>query len=96
MIRGLYVNWKFPFSYFFTDNGIKGDNLVDILNECVLKLLELGLIPSAIVCDQGSQNRRMFSLLGATYNNPSVDINGQKLFLIYDMPHLILSYGIIC
>jgi len=33
----------------------------------------------------------MFSLLGATYNNPSVDINGQKLFLIYDMPHLIKS-----
>lgn len=70
MIRCLYVNWKFPFCYFFTGNGIKGDNLTNILKECVIKLLELGLVPSAVVCDQGSQNRRMFSLLGATYNNP--------------------------
>ncbi|KAF0704147.1 Transposable element P transposase, partial [Aphis craccivora] len=91
MIRCLYVNCKFPFCYFFTGNRIKGDNLTNILKECVIKLLELGLVPSAVVCDQGSQNRRMFSLLGATYNNPSVDINGQKLFLIYDMPHLIKS-----
>ncbi|XP_026819549.1 uncharacterized protein LOC113558273 [Rhopalosiphum maidis] len=91
MIRCLYVNWKFPLCYFFTGNGIKGDNLTNILKECVIKLLELGLVPSAVVCDQGSQNRRMFSLLGATHNNPSVDINGQKLFLIYDMPHMIKS-----
>lgn len=55
------------------------------------KIIRTCLIPSAVVCDQGSQNRRMFSLLGATYNNPLVDINGQKLFLIYDMPHLIKS-----
>lgn len=91
MIRGLYVNWKLPFSYFFTGNGIKGDNLVIILNECVKKLLDFGLLPSAVVCDQGSQNRRMFSLLGGTISNPSVTINGQKLILIYDMPHLIKS-----
>lgn len=28
MIRGLYKNWKFPFSYFFTGSGVKGDSLV--------------------------------------------------------------------
>jgi len=33
----------------------------------------------------------MFSLLGASENNPSTEICGIKLFLIYDMPHLIKS-----
>lgn len=91
MIRGLYINWKLPFCYFFTGNGIKGDNLVIILNECVQKLKDIGLLPSAVVCDQGSQNRRMFSLLGGTVTNPSINIYGRKLTLIYDMPHLIKS-----
>lgn len=48
-------------------------------------------MPTCIVCDQGTQNRRMFSLLGASQNNPSTEICGIKLFLIYDMPHLIKS-----
>jgi len=33
----------------------------------------------------------MFSLLGATEDNPSTTICGTKLFLIYDMPHLMKS-----
>jgi hypothetical protein len=37
MIRGLYINWKILFCYFFTGSGIKGDNLIIILNECVKK-----------------------------------------------------------
>lgn len=60
MIRGLYENWKFSFSYFFTGNGVKGDELVKIINECVNKLTDLNLLPVAIVCDQGTQNRKMF------------------------------------
>lgn len=33
----------------------------------------------------------MFKLLRGTNENPSTIINGTKLFLIYDMPHLIKS-----
>jgi DNA transposase THAP9 len=91
MIRGLYVNWKIPLSYYFTGSGIKGDNLVLIVKECVQKILELGFLPSAIICDQGTQNRRMFSILGGSEINPFTTIYNQKLFLIYDMPHLIKS-----
>lgn len=91
MIRGLYANWKIPLSYYFTGSGVKGDNLVLIIKECVQKILELGFLPSAIICDQGTQNRRMFSILGASENEPFTTICGRKLFLIYDMPHLIKS-----
>lgn len=91
MIRGLYKNWKFPFGYFFTGTGVKGDNLVPIVENCVQNLIDLNLFPTSIICDQGTQNRRMFSILGGTENNPSTMIRGKKLFLIYDMPHLIKS-----
>jgi hypothetical protein len=91
MLRGLYKNWKFPLCYFFTGSGIKGDNLVLIVKTCVQKVLDLKLIPTCIVCDQGTQNRRMFSILKGTEDNPHTTIYGQKLFLIYDLPHLIKS-----
>ncbi|KAL4126559.1 hypothetical protein QTP88_010780 [Uroleucon formosanum] len=90
-IRGLYINWKIPLSYYFTGSGVKGDSLVLIIKECVQKILELGFLPSAIICDQGTQNRRMFSILGGSENEPFAMICDQKLFLIYDMPHLIKS-----
>ncbi|KAL4126427.1 hypothetical protein QTP88_010649 [Uroleucon formosanum] len=91
MIRGLYVNWKIPLNYYFTGSGVKGDSLVLIIKKCVQKILELGFLPSAIICDQGTQNRRMFSILGGSENEPFTTICCRKLFLIYDMPHLIKS-----
>lgn len=91
MIRGLYQNWKFPFAFFFSGSGIKGTDLVQIITECLKKLEEVGLLPVSIVCDQGSQNRRMFDLLGGTKTNPVVDINGKQICLIYDIPHIIKS-----
>lgn len=91
MIRGLYDNWKIPLSYYFTGSGVKGDSLVLIITECVQKIIELGFLPSAIICDQGTQNRRMFSILGGSENEPFTKICCRKLFLIYDMTHLIKS-----
>ncbi|KAF0710716.1 THAP-type domain-containing protein, partial [Aphis craccivora] len=41
--------------------------------------------------DQGTQNRRTFSLLGGTEDKPYTTICEQKLFLLYDMPHLVKS-----
>lgn len=91
MVRGLYNKWKIPISYYFTGNGIKGNTLLDILKESVSKIINIGLLPICIICDQGTQNRRMFTLLGGTADNPTTEICGKKLFLIYDMPHLVKS-----
>lgn len=54
-------------------------------------MTRLNLIPTTIVCDQGTQNQRMFKLLGGTEDRPFTIINEKKIFLIYDMPHLIKS-----
>jgi len=91
MIRGLYKNWKFPLCYFLTCNGMTGDELNIIIKSCIKKILDIGLLPTALVCDQGTQNRKLFSLLGGTENCPKTEIHGQTLFLIYDIPHLFKS-----
>lgn len=46
MVRGLYSNWKFPLCYFFTESGVKGDNLVNIIKDCVQQILDLGSLTS--------------------------------------------------
>lgn len=91
MVRGLYSNWKFPLCYFLSNNGVNSDDLLILIQNCVKKTLVVGLHPSAIVCDQGVQNRKLFSLLNGTESNPITEIHEQKLFLIYDIPRLIKS-----
>jgi len=49
-------------------------------------------LSTALVSDQDTQNRKLFSLLGSTENCPKTKIHGQTLFLIYyDIPHLFKS-----
>lgn len=91
MVRGLYTNRKFPLCYFLTNNGVKGNDLVAFLRYSVKEIVNIGLLPTALICDQGSQNRKLFSLLGGTEINPTTEIYGTKLYLIYDIPHLFKS-----
>lgn len=91
MIRGLYKNWKFPLRYFLSGNGVGENELINIIKQSVKQILDIGLLPTSIVCDQGSQNRKLFSLLGGTELNPLCIIHGQSLHLIFDIPHLIKS-----
>ena len=71
--------------------GIKGNDLLVLLKDCIKNILDVGLLPSAIVCDQGAQNRKLYSLLKGTESNPCTEIHDQKLVLIYDIPHLVKS-----
>jgi len=86
MVRGFYTNRKFPLCYFLSNNGVKGGDLLILLKDCIKNILGVGLLLSALVCDQGAQNRRIFSLLKGTESNPCTEIHDQKLALIYDIP----------
>ncbi|XP_025192284.1 uncharacterized protein LOC112592447 [Melanaphis sacchari] len=78
MVRGLYKNWKFPLCYFLSGNGVSGNELVNLIKQSVKQILDIGLLPTSIVCDQGSQNRKLFSLLGGTELNPLCTIHALK------------------
>lgn len=56
IIRGLYRNWTFTMCYFLASNGVNGNNLNVLIKESVKYILEVGLLPSVILCDQRTQN----------------------------------------
>lgn len=97
MIRGLIDNWKCVFNYFVSKNSISAENLKKIILENI-KLLDLmGLSVEAIVCDQGSNNRKCFTLLGVSFDKPFFYYNNnKKVFAFYDFVHLIKSLRNLC
>lgn len=91
MLRGLYNKWKLPMSYFLSSTGVKGDEMAQIMKSCILELIKIGFNPVCITCDQGTANRKMFSILNASPDKPYTVIEGKKFYLIYDFPHLLKS-----
>ncbi|XP_037928665.1 uncharacterized protein LOC119663067 [Teleopsis dalmanni] len=90
IVKGMFSNWSFILNYFITENGMDGDCLSNIILEN-LRLLkhELGTIVRVISCDQGSANRKTFSTFEIVPEKPFFDFEDNKIFCMYDFPHLI-------
>ena len=43
------------------------------------------------VCDQGPSNQKLVKLLNATVDKPNFVQNENKVFVVYDPPHLLKS-----
>lgn len=92
MIRGLYENYKYAFAYNLSKNNLKGEKLKPLLLKYIKELTKLGFKIVATVCDQCSTNRNTYELLGANKNEPFFyDLNGNKIYALFDMPHLVKS-----
>ena len=92
LVRGLTTKWKQPVGYFLSSGPISGETLKNVLFECIEKLVNIGLSVKLVVCDQGSNNRRLFeTLLGATIEKPYFMATEKKIFVLYDPPHLVKS-----
>jgi len=57
MLRGVAVKWKQPLGYFLVSDSVKPVILKSLVYCCLDKLQTIGLLPVALVCDQGSTNR---------------------------------------
>lgn len=88
MAKGVGTPWKQPLGYFFAHKGTPSEVLKDLLFQCYSALVDAGLEPVAVVCDQGSQNVSLFSSI-VTAEKPYVEINGKPLFFLFDAPHLL-------
>ena len=77
-LRGLNKNWKQTTSYYI--GCPKGDDIAEILKLTISKTLECGLQVIAVCCDQGSNNRRAYKLLGTTETKPFFEIKNQQIF----------------
>lgn len=90
LIRGLLYNWKIPFCYYISSGPVKATDLKKIIPH-VLEKIQLFFTPFAVICDQGTNNRKAFSILGATEKDPFITISNTKIYTIYDTPHLVKS-----
>ena len=89
MARGLLVSWKQSLGYFLSSGAINGNLLKTLVSQCIEKLISIGLDVKAVVCDQGSNNRKVIESLGTTESRPSFYKEGRKVYLFYDPPHLL-------
>lgn len=88
MLRGLYISWKIPVAYYLTHTGIKSLDLASLIIQIIKKLLAVNIIVKVCVCDQRSNNRSAYSILGVTTSKPFFIIDAQKIIALHDVPHL--------
>lgn len=89
MARGLYSNWSVPLAYYVSAGPITAKRLKLCLEKCMLEVERLGLRNTAIICDQGSNNRSVYKMFGVTKSEPYFFFNDNKIIALYDTPHLI-------
>ncbi|XP_039291443.1 uncharacterized protein LOC120353042 [Nilaparvata lugens] len=90
MIRGLYYQWKLPIGYFVSEKGLNGSDSSSSIKCCISSLENIGLAVKAIVCDQSTTNTRALKELGVSKEAPYLlNGKGDKIFAIYDPPHLL-------
>lgn len=79
MIRGLIKSWKFTLDYF-----------VLLLKNLKISF-DLGLNIRVITCDQSASNRSLFNTLNVNIDKPFFFFKKNKIFAIFDIPHLFKS-----
>ena len=90
MVRGLVGKWKQPVGYFLSSGPMSGSTMKSLLFQCIEKLTGIGLTVKAVICDQGSNNRNLFeSGLNVSILKPYFIVLEQKVYLLYDPPHLV-------
>ncbi|KAL4121023.1 hypothetical protein QTP88_013608 [Uroleucon formosanum] len=91
MARGLFSPWKFPVAYFLALSGVKHKLLKDLIIDVLTELIKNGLCSKVLVCDQGTNNQSALKSLGVDENKPYFFVENNKIFSIFDVPHLIKS-----
>lgn len=92
MLRGLYFQWKLPIGYFVSEKGLSGSNSKETIQTCLSHLENVGLSVKAIICDQSTTNTRALKELGVSVDAPYFHTaSGEKVFAVYDPPHLLKS-----
>ena len=90
MIRGIVDKWKQALGYFLSSGPMKGAEMKTLVIDCIQKLKAIGLTVIVVVGDQGSNNRNLFEKqLGVSLSAPFFMVDEQKVFVMYDPPHLL-------
>ena len=92
LVRGVVNKWKQPVAYYLSSGPMSGTLMTQLLFQCIRELRQIGLRVVVVVCDQGTNNRNMVQTnLGVTSDRPFFMCDDEKIFMMYDPPHLVKS-----
>ncbi|XP_067634389.1 uncharacterized protein [Eurosta solidaginis] len=91
MVKGITSHWKYVLSYYTVKNGLKAEELREILFENIQAVEDVGLSLKAVICDQAKTNVSMYEGLNVTKDHPFIFVKGKKIYFMYDYCHLIKS-----
>lgn len=78
MVRGLFSRWKFILNYYVSETCVKAEILQNLVKKNLDLAKRLNLSIRSTSCDQGSNNRKYFKLLGASADKPFFYIMREK------------------
>ena len=93
MVRGIFSNLAYPFSY-FAGNGFTADQLYPCVIEATKVLEYLGFKVRAFTADGASANRKFFKMVAEDvhenffWTHDPFD-KARKIYFISDVPHLL-------
>ena len=89
MVKGLFENYKFPVVYHLTAGDEDGVETAELVKGIISALQDIGFRIRASVCDGPPKHLAALRHLGATPEDPTFTINGEKIFAFIDPPHLV-------
>lgn len=92
LARGLYSRWRLSLAYFVSHCGVPSLHLVVLLKTVLERCFQSGLLPQAVVCDQGTSNQSTYKKLGVLENQPFFEVGTHRIIALYDVPHLFKNF----
>lgn len=89
VLKGILSPWKQIVGHWLTTDTDPADIILKAVKDCVAFANDTGLILKLFVCDPGSKNRKLVRALGITRDKPYFMNGDQKVFFLWDPPHLI-------
>jgi len=77
--------------YFLSKGPISSLKFKSIIMITKKKIKSIDLIPKIIICNQGTNNQKLRNLLKRTIDESFLTFEDEKIYFIYDIPHLIKS-----
>jgi len=92
MVVAVNSSWKLPFSP-SSKKYATGKDKANLLQQCLCRLDEAGVIVTSVTCDGASSNIAMFRELGASTNPDDLQVsfchNNRKVYIILDVCHML-------
>lgn len=89
MARSIAGNWKVPVCFCFVETACSSTILKNLLFDIIIKLKNKGVKVHALVTDMGSNFMLLSRELGISTENSIFLVEDEKIFYIFDTPHLI-------